>query len=214
MVRVRSVRPTVVLPILVLAMLVLGCTSTTPGPTAREASPIGAGAEATAPDTGGTGSGPTSTADPHGSGGPAGGSTPTPATTPPGKGTKPTSPAAGTSAAVPTPTDLPSDPDGVGDALFPGTGNPGIDVEHYDVDLTYDHASGAVRADVGMDIRFTERRSEFTLDSQGPQVDAVTIDDRAVAFEPDGGELRITPPDPVAAGTTAHVDVRYHFTGD
>ncbi|MEO5900332.1 MAG: M1 family metallopeptidase, partial [Ilumatobacteraceae bacterium] len=120
-------------------------------------------------------------------------------------------PAAGNGDAVP---DSPDDPDGVGDSLFPGLGNPGIDVQHYDLDLTYDHATTIVDADVSIDIRFTERREEFTLDSDGPSIDAVTIDGHAAQFRVDDAELRVSPGAAIAAGTNATVDVRYHFTGD
>ncbi|MCU1503076.1 MAG: peptidase family protein [Ilumatobacteraceae bacterium] len=123
-------------------------------------------------------------------------------------------PSAGSSPAS-APSASTADPDGIGDVLYPGLGNPGIDVQHYDIDLTYDHSTTTVTADVGIDIRFTERRTTFTLDTTGPQtVDGVTIDDRPVDFARDGGELRITPHEPEAQGAAARVDVRYRFTGD
>jgi hypothetical protein len=58
-------------------------------------------------------------------------------------------PAGATCSSIPLPTatpptTVPSKPvdvtgDGVGDPLFPDLGNPGIDVQHYDVTLDYDH---------------------------------------------------------------------------
>jgi aminopeptidase N len=107
-----------------------------------------------------------------------------------------------------------ADPDGIGDTLFPGLGNPGLDVQHYDLDLSYDHASTKVSANLGIDVRFTEDRAQFTLDSSGPQIDAVTVDGAPAQFDSGGDELRITPPQPEAKGVLAHVQVHYHFTGD
>ncbi len=113
-----------------------------------------------------------------------------------------------------TPVDPPADPDGIGDPLFPALGNPGLDVQHYDLDLTYDHASKHVTANLGIDVRFTEDRAEFTLDSSGPQIDSVTVDGAPATFQSGCDELRIAPRQPEAQGVVAHVQVHYHFTGD
>ena len=112
------------------------------------------------------------------------------------------------------PTGPGSDPDGIGDELFPALGNPGLDVQHYDVDLTVDHATGEVRGDVGIDVRLTEDRTEITLDLLGPVVDSVQVDGDDAAFHQDGPELRIQPSAPLSAGDTVRIDVGYHFDGD
>ena len=98
--------------------------------------------------------------------------------------------------------------------LFPELGNPGLDVQHYDVTLNYAHSTELLEGIVDLDVRFTERRAEFTLDSLGPTIDAVQIDGGDVAFQQDGPELRITPAQPIERGTTRRVEVRYHFSGD
>src|SRR5215203_318962 len=41
----------------------------------------------------------------------------------------------------PTPPSLPEGASGVGDELYPDLGNPGIDVDHYELDLSYDPAT-------------------------------------------------------------------------
>ncbi len=107
-----------------------------------------------------------------------------------------------------------SDPDGVGDVLFPALGNPGLDVQHYAVDLTYDHATERLTGVVGLDVRFTERRRQFTLDSLGPKVDAVTVDGAAAEFTEARPELRITPVLPIEAGSDVRVEVRYQISGE
>jgi aminopeptidase N len=108
------------------------------------------------------------------------------------------------------PPSLPSDTgDGIGDELFPDLGNPGVDVVDYTVDLAPDPATQVLTGRVTMTIDFTEARSEFTLDSWGPVVSAVTVDGEVAEFTADEPELRITPPQPVAAGDTHTVAVDY-----
>ena len=97
--------------------------------------------------------------------------------------------------------------DGVGDTLFPALGNPGLDVSHYTVELTYD-AEGQVEGVVAIDLRLTEDRETITLDSLGPQVSAVTLAGRALPFSPEPPELLIDIPDS-AAGTALELVVRY-----
>jgi len=105
-----------------------------------------------------------------------------------------------------------SDPDGFGDVLFPELGNPGVDVQDYDVKLTYDPTTGTIAGSVTLQISITADRDEITLDSAGPQIDGVTIDGAAVEFAPQERELRITPAEPLSAGDEIGVAVTYHET--
>lgn len=109
-------------------------------------------------------------------------------------------------AATPTPATA---GDGIGDALFPSLGNPGIDVTHYDIDIAYDRDTDVVVGTVAMDITLTEDRTAFTLDSTGPVVSSVTVDQTEVAFETDEPELRITLPQQGRAGDHLRVEVTY-----
>ena len=118
-----------------------------------------------------------------------------------------TQPAPGAAGAV-------SDPDGIGDELLPPLGNPGLDVQHYDVDLTYDHADTTVRATVAIDLRLTEDREEITLDADGPEIDAVRVDGVDATFTQEDVELRIELPQPGRTGDDLRVEVDYHFTGN
>jgi aminopeptidase N len=128
---------------------------------------------------------------------------------------EPTSPEP-TETTSPEPTETtgprPDTGDGVGDELFADLGNPGVDVQDYLVDIAYDGPDGRVTGAVTLRIEFTDSRDEFTLDSLGPEVSAVTIDGDEVAFEADDPELRITPSTPIVAGKV--VDVRVEFAAD
>ena len=99
--------------------------------------------------------------------------------------------------------------DGVGDSLFPDLGNPGLDVQHYDVALAYDPAADTISGTVVLDVALTSDRSEITLDSLGPVVSQVTVDGVDAAVEPDGPELRITLPTPGRSGDELRVEVAY-----
>jgi aminopeptidase N len=104
------------------------------------------------------------------------------------------------------------DPYGIGDALFPSLGNPGIDVEHYDLTLQYDPLRKEISATVHLDIAMTADRATFSLDSAGPVVSAVSVDGVPAAFEPASPELLITPATPLSRGQHIGVDVAYTVT--
>lgn len=110
----------------------------------------------------------------------------------------------------PTTVAVDADPDGIGDVLFPALGNPGIDVQDYDVVLTYDQESNAITGSVTLQITMTDDRDEFTLDSLGPIIGSVTVDGRPAEFESSDPELRITPTEPLTGGESIEVVVEYH----
>jgi aminopeptidase N len=101
------------------------------------------------------------------------------------------------------------DENGIGDALFPSLGNPGIDVEHYTLVLDYDPQPATITATVHLDVVMTENRNEFSLDSDGPDVSAVSVDGVAAEFDEAPPELLITPATPLIAGQHIGVDVTY-----
>ena len=142
---------------------------------------------------------------------------PSPAVTDPAEAadtTPPTQPAVTTPATVAPPPDGAADPDGIGDALFPELGNPGIDVQDYDVQLAYDPKADTIVGSVTMQIAITEDRDQFTLDSVGPAIDAVIIDGSGVTFAEEDRELRITPAAPLTSGQQITVEVDYHAAPD
>lgn len=99
--------------------------------------------------------------------------------------------------------------DGVGDVLFPDLGNPGLDVLHYDVDLSYDSITDTIEGMVGLDAALTTDRTEITLDAIGLATSEVTVDGRTARAVTDGPELRITLPEPASAGDEIRIEVAY-----
>ncbi|MCE9621774.1 MAG: M1 family metallopeptidase [Actinomycetia bacterium] len=101
--------------------------------------------------------------------------------------------------------------DGLGDVLFPDLGNPGLDVLHYDVTLSYDPTTDRVEGMVGIDAQLTDDRDDITLDAIGLTTTQVTVDGEPVAAVTDDPELRIPLPQPGIAGDTMRIEVEYSF---
>lgn len=100
--------------------------------------------------------------------------------------------------------------DGIGDALFPDLGNPGVDVQHYDVALDYQHSNRALSGSVSATITFSQPMTAFDLDAaQSVGVSAVTVDSATATFTHVSKELRITLPVPAPAGSTHVVVVAF-----
>jgi aminopeptidase N len=114
-----------------------------------------------------------------------------------------------TTAVGPTGPDSGGDANGIGDVLFPSLGNPGIDVQHYDVILDYQPATAALVGKVHLDIVMTADRAAFSLDSDGPKVSSVTIDGAPVTFTEAGPELLITPTAALSRAQRIAVDIDY-----
>ena len=100
--------------------------------------------------------------------------------------------------------------DGVGDVLYPNAGNPGIDVQHYDVAVSYDPVSDEVAGTVSLDLVVTDERTDITLDI-GPDmtVESVTVDGADAAVVVEQPELRIDLGRVVEVGETISVAVTY-----
>lgn len=120
-------------------------------------------------------------------------------------------PATPTTDPDPVESSLPADDtgDGVGDVLFPELGNPGLDVQHYDVTLAYDPVADTIDGTVGLDVSLTSDRAEITLDAAGPVVSQVTVDGVEATAVADGPELRITLPQPGNSGDELRIEVAY-----
>lgn len=95
------------------------------------------------------------------------------------------------------------------DPYFPGLGNGGYDVEHYDLGIMYEPAAGRVRGDTRIRATSTERLARFNLDLVGLEVASVRVDGRAALFTQTEHELRIRPRTPLAKGSPFTVRVRY-----
>ena len=126
---------------------------------------------------------------------------------------------ASTATPAPRATPLASGPSagaaGIGDPYFPLLGNGGYDAVHYSIDLDLDVEAGSITKGITtIEALATQDLSAFNLDYRGPRIDAVTVDGAPAAWDRDGGELTITPPELILSGEPFTVAVRYHGTPD
>lgn len=108
--------------------------------------------------------------------------------------------------------------DGVGDPYFPQAGNGGIDVVHYDLDLTYSPPAegaplnGQLEGTATLTLRATQDLHQFNLDLRGLSVSSVTVDGKPARYAQDGQELTITPRPKLKTGSEVEVVVAYAGT--
>lgn len=98
--------------------------------------------------------------------------------------------------------------EGIGDPYFPQAGNGGYDVTDYDIVLRYDPATDRLEGRTTITARPTKALSRFNLDLRLP-ASAVEVDGRPATIRQDGGELQVTPAEPVPAGRPMTVRVDY-----
>jgi aminopeptidase N len=97
---------------------------------------------------------------------------------------------------------------GVGDPYFPGYGNGGYDVKHYDLDIRYAPDTDTLTGRAVIRARATQNLSSFNLDFLGLTVDGLAVDGRPAPHARAGQELTITRN--LREGSSFTVDVRYH----
>jgi aminopeptidase N len=100
-----------------------------------------------------------------------------------------------------------------GDPYFPAAGNGGYQVEHYDLDLSYDPSSKQFRGVAEITLEATADLDAFSLDLRGHTVDAVAVGSRAQRFSHADGELLVRARPKLKAGSTHTVTVVYGGTG-
>jgi aminopeptidase N len=98
---------------------------------------------------------------------------------------------------------------GSGDPFFPDSGSRAYDVLHYDVRLAYRPGSGQLRATARIEATALEALRRFSLDLDGLQVTAVTVDGTAARFSRAAGKLKVVPAQPLEAGRPFAVAVSY-----
>ncbi len=97
--------------------------------------------------------------------------------------------------------DRPASPAPTAEALFPLSGNPGYDVERYDVDLAYDPPTGTITATAFLTAVALADLPTVTVDFGMMALDGATVDGVAVAgAQLNGGKLKLAPATPVAKG--------------
>lgn len=97
---------------------------------------------------------------------------------------------------------------GLGDPYFPGYGNGGYDVLHYDLDVRYQPDTDLLTGRTVIRARATQHLSSFNLDFVGLTIDALSVDGRRAPYSRAGQELTITRK--LREGSVFVVDVRYH----
>ncbi len=100
----------------------------------------------------------------------------------------------------------------VGDPLFPGLGNSGYDVRHYDIAI--DVSGDEFRAEANLELIPDVPLTSFNLDLVSMVVDRVFVDGVEAQFERDGRELIITPATTLPQGEVRTVKVEYRGTPD
>ncbi|MEU6477832.1 M1 family metallopeptidase [Streptomyces sp. NPDC047017] len=102
---------------------------------------------------------------------------------------------------------------GVGDRLFPELGNPGYDVQSYDLSFAYSgDNSKPLRSVTTIDARVTEDLDRINLDFAHGTVDSVLVDGVPAEFATAGEDLVVTPRTPLAEGSRTRITV--HHTSD
>lgn len=126
--------------------------------------------------------------------------------------------ATGAAAAPGTPRYAPG-ADGVGDSYFPLAGNGGIDVQHYDLALTYTPPAadpapleGALSGVATIDLVATADLDRFNLDLRGLTATAVLVGGKKASFDQVQNELRISPRPKLKTGQSTTVVVTYGGT--
>src|SRR5687768_14027099 len=67
---------------------------------------------------------------------------------------------------------------GVGDEYYPGYGNGGYQVKHYDLDIAYDPATDVLNGKAKIEARATQNLCSFNLDLVGLEVRSIKVDGR------------------------------------
>ena len=97
---------------------------------------------------------------------------------------------------------------GLGDAIHPGLGNGGYDVEHYWLDMRFSSDLKGYSATSTLHLRAKRALSRFDLDLEGNEVETVSIGGAPATWAREGDELEITPNSPLKRGENFSVSVR------
>ena len=98
---------------------------------------------------------------------------------------------------------------GIGDPYFPGDGNGGYDVRHYDLNLRYFPDTDRLQGIATIKAKATQALSAFNLDLNGLRVNAIRVDGRPATWRHLGDELTVTPRRALTKGSTFTVVIAY-----
>jgi aminopeptidase N len=99
---------------------------------------------------------------------------------------------------------------GLGDPFFPNAGNGGYDVEHYDLNLAWDPASGELSGTVTIEAKATQNLTQFNLDFREFEITSLRVNEATATFARDGQELIITPKTMIRRRGQIEITVKYH----
>jgi aminopeptidase N len=109
--------------------------------------------------------------------------------------------------------------EGAGDPYFPVSGNGGIDVLHYDLDLDYTPPAAAPAPLEGqlsgvatIELVASQDLDQFNLDLRGLTATSVVVGKKSMSFTQSDGELVITPRPKLKTGESATVTITYGGT--
>jgi aminopeptidase N len=104
--------------------------------------------------------------------------------------------------------------DGLGDSLYPQSGNGGYDVQHYTLDLSYDPENKIIAGSATIEALATQPLSAFNLDFVGFTITELTVNEAATPYERDGGELVISLPAEAALAADEQFSVMIAYNGE
>ena len=133
---------------------------------------------------------------------------PTNSATPPSAASATPSPTAANTP-LPTPVQARAGVAGIGDPYFPGAGNGGYDVLHYDIDLTVDMAQRRIVARTTIQARATQALRSFNLDFAPFDIAGVLVNGQPAQYHYEQDEFVVTPAGALAQGADLIVEVAY-----
>ena len=98
---------------------------------------------------------------------------------------------------------------GVGDPLYPGLGNGGYDVSHYDLTIDVDVVRNFISGNARIEAVATQDLSSLNLDLRGLEVVETTVSGLRADHVRSGHELTIEPGEAIESGTHFIVEVAY-----
>ena len=120
-------------------------------------------------------------------------------------------PGRGDDAAPPPPPPATAGARSAGDRLFPNIGNGGYDVDHYDLDISYEPLADTLFGVATITSVATQGLTEFSLDFHGLDVsdEGVQVNGERAVFAQEGDKLVVTPPRTIRSGETFTTRVTY-----
>jgi hypothetical protein len=98
----------------------------------------------------------------------------------------------------------------IGETYYPGAGNGGYDVTHYDLNLKYDPDTRFLDGKATITAAATQHLCRFNLDLRGLTVTSVKVNGAPASFTREGRELIITPPQPLLPAAGFEIEVLYN----